>query len=94
MNKTIVILETAGPEYRVRLLDNPELLYRGINANTSKWIPNSPYIHSEFDAHNHFSIKEMAISRARVISNQPENADLEGGIQIIDIWSDTSYTDL
>lgn len=94
MSRTIVILETAGPEYRVRLLDNPELLYRGINANTSKWIPNSPYIHDEFDAHTHYPHKDMAVSRARVLSNQPENVDLEGGIRVIDIWSDIRYTDL
>jgi len=94
MSKTIVILETAGPEYRVRTLDNPEMLYLGINANTSKWIPNSKFIHSEFDAHMDYSDKNRAISRARVLSNQPENADLESGIQIIDIWSNIRYTDL
>jgi hypothetical protein len=90
MSKTIVILETAGPEYRVRTLDTPEYLYNGINANTSKWIPNSSYIHEQFDGELAFSYGP-AIMQAR---KQAEGLDLEGGIQIIDIWSDMLYTDL
>jgi hypothetical protein len=90
-SKTIVILVTTGPEYRVQTVDTPEFLYNGINANTNKWIPNSNYIHEQFDGELAFSYEGPALRLAR---KQAEGLDLEGGIQIIDIWSDMLYTDL
>jgi len=94
MSRTVVVLETAGPEYRVRLIDNPEQLYRGINANTSRWIPNSEYIHEQFDGIMTYHGREAALHYARYLSQLPGNADLEGGIQVIDIWSDIEYPNL
>jgi len=93
MSRTIVILETPG-EYRVKALDSPEMLYLGINANTSKWIPNSKFIHETFDDETTWYFKEAALSHARELVRQGGNAELEGGIRVIDIWSDIEYPNL
>ena len=97
VSKAVVVLKTAGLlkpnsfEYHVKTLDNPELLYRGINANTNKWIPNSSYIHEQFDSVDPFFYEGPALMQAR---KQAEVTELEGGIQVIDTWSNIRYTDL
>jgi len=90
---TIIILETAGPEYRVSVVPDSDYIYSNIGED-NKWTLNSEYIHSFFDIVKPVNTKEDAFSLASNLSVllKDINMNIVGGIQHIDNWSHMSYS--
>lgn len=87
---SFVILHTAGPEYRVRPIENVDLLYSVLD-DSGKWLPNSEYIHTNFDSANVYeSVPEL-------LKNSNEFTESIGNscpIIFLDKWQNLDYHSL
>lgn len=87
---SFVILHTAGPEYRVGSIEETDLLYRMLD-DSGKWLPNSEYIHKNFDgAPVYETIPELLMKSKEFTENMGNNKP----IIFLDNWQNTNYNSL